>query len=112
VPVGSQRLALNRTNRALQGVEDVLVCTRIAQTVLPKLPLREAESHLREILDQSANGSDVILTTVDGIENQISVTVHNTATRAKRIANLHPGSSEMSTDFDDELPASFWLGEE
>ena len=29
-----------------------------------------------------------------------------------RIFDLHPGAMVMSDDFDDELPDSFWLGEE
>lgn len=29
-----------------------------------------------------------------------------------RIAGLHAGMGWMSDDFDDELPDSFWLGEE
>lgn len=27
-----------------------------------------------------------------------------------RIFNLHPGAFEISDDFDDELPDTFWLG--
>ena len=29
-----------------------------------------------------------------------------------RIPNLHPGAFQMSDDFDDPLPDSFWLGED
>lgn len=30
----------------------------------------------------------------------------------KRVFGLHPNAMVMSDDFDDELPDSFWLGEE
>jgi hypothetical protein len=29
----------------------------------------------------------------------------------ERIFDLHPGAMEMSADFDDDLPDSFWFGE-
>lgn len=32
--------------------------------------------------------------------------------RSTRIPNLHAGLIQMSDDFDDPLPDSFWLGEE
>ncbi len=34
------------------------------------------------------------------------------ATRKPFVFGLHQGMGEMSDDFDDELPDSFWLGEE
>ena len=31
---------------------------------------------------------------------------------AERIAGLHPGAFQPTTDFDDPLPDEFWLGKE
>ncbi len=61
---------------------------------MPKLTLNEAKDRLQEILDEGAKGEEIEIT------------------EAERIADLHPGSSEMSDDFNEELPDSFWLGEE
>ena len=36
----------------------------------------------------------------------------NTEPKKKRIHNLHPNAFEMSDDFDDELPDSFYFGDE
>lgn len=36
----------------------------------------------------------------------------STPLRKKRTPNLHAGQGWMSDDFNDELPDSFWLGED
>ena len=49
----------------------------------------------------------------EGQHAKTLVEVTQTATEQKpRIAGLHAGMGWMSDDFDDELPDSFWLGEE
>jgi predicted DNA-binding antitoxin AbrB/MazE fold protein len=47
----------------------------------------------------------------DGEQVEIIITpVEND--KLGRIANLHPGAMQMSDDFDDPLPDSFWRGED
>ena len=42
---------------------------------------------------------------------QIPVADEKAEQVGKRIPNLHPNAFEMSDDFDDELPDSFWFGD-
>jgi hypothetical protein len=63
-----------------------------------------------------------VLTTVDALtdEQKLVVIEHLRRSTEKssetpqhaRIFNMHSGAMNMSDDFDDELPESFWFGEE
>jgi 3-phosphoglycerate kinase len=63
-----------------------------------------------------------VLKTVDALTDEQKVIViehlrrstekQSDPTQTARIFNLHPGAMVMSEDFDDELPDSFWFGEE
>ena len=49
----------------------------------------------------------------EGQEVKVTIVPKDAAsTRGERILGLHPGAFQMSDDFDDPLPDSFWLGED
>ena len=79
---------------------------------MTKLTIGEAKDRLQEILDEGAKGEEIEITKGDGTTYRVAVTVRSAAQRAERIPDLHPGSFTMSDDFNEELPDSFWLGEE
>ena len=79
---------------------------------MTKLTISEAQDRLQEILDEGAKGKEIEITTGDGTTYHVAVTVRPAAQRAERIPDLHPGSFTMGDDFNEELPDSFWLGEE
>ena len=79
---------------------------------MTKLTTGEAKARLQEILDEGAKGEDIEIIDGDGTTYRVAVTVHSSAKPIERIADLHPGSFTMSDDFNEELPDSFWLGEE
>jgi hypothetical protein len=60
---------------------------------LPREELRQLFTHIKEALEE-------------GVAQQ------NTDAPEPRIFDLHAGKIWTSDDFDDELPDSFWLGEE
>ncbi|MEM9955311.1 MAG: antitoxin family protein [Chloroflexota bacterium] len=47
----------------------------------------------------------------EGQELQIKI-VSKPKKEGKRIPNLHPNAFQMTDDFDDPLPDSFWLGQD
>jgi predicted DNA-binding antitoxin AbrB/MazE fold protein len=51
---------------------------------------------------QLQNGQEVDITIVPKAEKKA----------AGRIPDLHPGAMQMSDDFDDPLPDSFWFGDD
>ncbi len=71
----------------------------------PIRAIYDAEHQTLKLLDpiEAANGEIVSVQLVDD-----SVTPATTP----RIAGLHKGNWWISDDFDDELPDSFWLGED
>ena len=49
----------------------------------------------------------------EGQEVKVTIIPKDTeSARGERILGLHPGAFQMSDDFDDPLPDSFWLGED
>jgi predicted DNA-binding antitoxin AbrB/MazE fold protein len=62
------------------------------------------------------NGTLHLLKPVDlkeGQEVEITIVPKDTQSkRGERILGLHPGAMQMSDDFDEPLPDSFWLGED
>jgi len=81
-------------------------------TIMKTLTIGEAKVRLQEILDEGAKGEEIEITNGDGTTYRVAVTVRSAEARAERIPDLHPGSFTMSDDFNEELPDSFWLGEE
>ena len=89
-----------------------LYCQPYRSTTMTKLTIDEAQARLQEILDEEAKGEEIEITKGDGTTHRVAVTVHSVTQRGERIPDLHPGSFTMSDDFNEELPDSFWLGEE
>ncbi len=58
------------------------------------------------------NGVPFALSEGQHAKTLVEVTQDAAANQKPRIAGLHAGMGWMSDDFDDELPDSFWLGEE
>ena len=79
---------------------------------MTKLTIDEAQARLQEILDEGAKGEEIEITNGDGTTYRVAVTARSSAQNGERIPDLHPGSFTMSDDFNEELPDSFWLGEE
>ncbi len=79
---------------------------------MTKLNVNEAKERLPELLDEGAKGEEIVITKGNGASYKITVEALEPTKHIQRIANLHPGSFIMSDDFDEELPDSFWLGEE
>jgi antitoxin (DNA-binding transcriptional repressor) of toxin-antitoxin stability system len=64
-----------------------------------KLPLKEAETKLAELISKAASGEDVIITRDDGTAFKIIPTVP----QKRRIVGIAKGSVWMSEDFDKPL---------
>ena len=57
-------------------------------------------------------GKEIEITNGGGTTYRVAVTARPAPQNGERIPDLHPGSFTMSDDFNEELPDSFWLGEE
>ncbi|MEM8558407.1 MAG: toxin-antitoxin (TA) system antitoxin [Bacteroidota bacterium] len=78
-----------------------------------KVSLHEAQERLGALLEQAAQGDDLVIETGDGATYRIQVTVPEPTPPKKRVAGLHKGAVlYMADDFDEPLPDSFWLGDE
>lgn len=69
--------------------------------------VREAETHLREILSIVSAGAEVILKEGD---KPIARLIPIKDSSTERIAGLHRGVAWMSDDFVEPLPEDFWIG--
>jgi len=80
---------------------------------MTKINVNEAQARLPELLDEGAKGEEIVITKGDGASYKVTVTALETPEPTKRIAGLGAGNMAfMSDDFDDELPDSFWMGDE
>jgi prevent-host-death family protein len=64
-----------------------------------KLPLKEAETKLAELINKAASGEEVVITRDDGTAFKIVPT----ASQKRRIVGIAKGSVWMSEDFDEPL---------
>lgn len=72
---------------------------------MTKLNVKEAKERLSELLDEVAKGEDVQIISGDGsIVYRLVLVTRETASKTKRIADLHPGAFTISDDFTDESP--------
>jgi antitoxin (DNA-binding transcriptional repressor) of toxin-antitoxin stability system len=71
-----------------------------------KVEAREAKEKLDELLDEAADGVDVVIERGDGAAFRLVPVLE------RRVAGLHPGAIVTSEGFDDPLPDDFWLGDE
>jgi antitoxin (DNA-binding transcriptional repressor) of toxin-antitoxin stability system len=71
------------------------------------IDVSEAQSHLIELIDQAADGTEIILTEGERPRARLlAIPVHG----APRVPGLHLGSISTSDDFDAPLPEEFWTG--
>ncbi len=79
--------------------------------VLKTIDLETTHLTLEELLSELNANPEILL--MRGISPVAKVAVAETPVRPKeRILGLHEGQGWMSEDFTDELPDSFWLGED
>ena len=79
---------------------------------MTKLSIEEAHARLPELLQKAACGEKIAITG-DGAVYEVTVQLHAEEPGVERIAGLHAGALlYMSDDFNDELPDSFWFGDE
>ena len=73
------------------------------------IDVRDLPGKLREALALASSGEEVLLTDGPAARGRLVPVVDPAG---ERIANLHPGSIDVSEDFDEPLPDEFWLGDE
>ena len=73
--------------------------------------LNEAQKRLRELLAKAKAGEEVFISG-DGDSTKYRVTAEPSKTVTRRTPGLGKGTIWMASDFDAELPDSFWLGEQ
>jgi antitoxin (DNA-binding transcriptional repressor) of toxin-antitoxin stability system len=69
--------------------------------------VREAQTHLKELLSLVLEGTEIVLTEDS---TPIARFVPIASPTAPRVAGLHPGAIWTSDDFDEPLPEEFWTG--
>lgn len=72
------------------------------------IELQRTQPSLNDLLLLVATGADVVLT--ENSEPLVRLTSLKT-TAQPRTPGLHAGAIQMSEDFDEPLPDSFWFGE-
>ena len=74
------------------------------------IEVQQTQTSLKELLTLAVKSTEIILTQGNiPIARLVPIGV---APTTPRVAGLHLGSISMSDDFDDPLPAEFWLGDE
>lgn len=76
---------------------------------LRKVDIKGVFPNLQDLLAFVKEGSEVLLTEGD---MPLARLVPAAAAVSMRTPGLHQGAIQMSDDFDEPLPDSFWLGEE
>ncbi|MBW4488930.1 MAG: hypothetical protein KME12_14175 [Trichocoleus desertorum ATA4-8-CV12] len=71
------------------------------------IDLQIEQANLQDLLALVQAGTDVILT--EGT-TPIAQLIAIASTTPSRVAGLHAGSMQMSSDFNEPLPETFWLG--
>ncbi len=69
--------------------------------------LQEAEGHLKELAELATQGTEVIIRMDNGQALKLVVE----GQKRDSLFGLYEGKIQMSDDFDDELPESYWLGD-
>ena len=78
--------------------------------MIKTVSISEAQSQLQGLLALARNGDEVIIEE-NGEPSARLIPIQKTE-RKERILGLREGQVWTSDDFDEELPDSFWLGEE
>lgn len=69
------------------------------------------QAQISQLLELAQSGQEIILAQNDKPLLRVTI-VEDAPAPKQRIGGLHRGMVEMSEDFDEPLPDSFWLGEE
>lgn len=70
------------------------------------------EAQIFQLVELAKAGQEVILAQDDKPLLRVTAIEAETPAPKQRIGNLHKGLVDISEDFDEPLPDSFWLGEE
>ena len=70
------------------------------------------QTQISQLLELARSGQEIILAQDDKPLLRVTAIEEAVPTQKPRIGNLHKGLVDVSDDFDDPLPDSFWLGEE
>jgi prevent-host-death family protein len=74
------------------------------------IEVQDAQARLTELVQQAAQGAEVVLTQAGTPVARLSAVPQPHA--GPRIPGLHPNTVWISDDFNDPLPDEFWLGAE
>ncbi len=66
-----------------------------------KVEVQEAKERLDELIDEAADGAEVVIERGDGAAFRLVPVLK------RRVAGLHPGTIVMSEDFGEPLPDDF-----
>jgi antitoxin (DNA-binding transcriptional repressor) of toxin-antitoxin stability system len=72
-----------------------------------RIELNSLPAQFEELVKLAASGHEIVVTDHDVPRAKLIILQQP----KRRIAGLHPGSIQMSDDFDAPLPESFWTGE-
>ena len=75
------------------------------------IDITTTEVTLNDLLDQLTPDTEIVITRGDTPVARLAPTVEPPEPKP-RVLGLHQGQGWMADDFDDELPMSFWLGED
>lgn len=78
--------------------------------VLKTIDLEKTHLTLEELLSELDSNTEILLTR--GGVNVARIAANTTPIDKERILGLHEGQGWISDDFTDELPDSFWLGDD
>ena len=80
--------------------------------VIKRIDLDKIKITLDELLIELGADEEILLTKGDATIARIASTKPKTQRSLPRILGLHEGEGWISDDFTDELPESFWDGDE
>jgi len=73
------------------------------------MDVEEAKLHLAQLLELAKAGNEVFISEGSTPVARLSA-VAPSLSRKPRVAGLHAGAIWVSSDFDQELPEEFWVG--
>lgn len=80
--------------------------------VLKTIDLETTPLSLEQLLAQLDSNTEILLTKGDDPIARIAAAEKKQPAGKPRVLGLHAGQGWMADDFTDELPNSFWLGDE
>jgi antitoxin (DNA-binding transcriptional repressor) of toxin-antitoxin stability system len=80
--------------------------------VIKRIDLDSVQISLEQLLSELETDEEILLTKGDAPIAHIAAAKPKAARTKPRILGLHEGQGWISDDFTEELPDSFWLGED